>query len=109
MAGVLQVLGIAYIVLMLYLTFLYYKRNSYSTRSFIFWAVVWACGAVLLLLPESMSIFTQRLGVARVTDFYLIAGLMFFSIICFFNFATVKSNEAKVEELVRQMALKRKK
>ena len=30
--------------LMLYLTFLYYKRNNYSLRSFLFWLAIW-CGS----------------------------------------------------------------
>jgi hypothetical protein len=109
MVGVLQIIGIGYIFLMIYLAFLYYKRNNYSTRSFLFWVVVWAFGLLLLLFPESASIITQRLKVARVTDFYLVLGLMFFSIITFLNYAKVKRTEDRVEQLVRSMALKRKK
>jgi len=105
MVSVIQVLGIGYILLMLYLTFLYYKKNHYSLRSFIFWIAVWSCGVLLLILPESTSLITQKLAVPRVIDFYLIVGLMFFSIITFFNYRTVKMNEAKIEELVRKVAL----
>jgi hypothetical protein len=109
MVGVLQVLGIAYVLIMIYLSFLYYKRNNYSIQSFIFWCVVWCFGGLLLLMPESISALTQRLTFSRVIDFYLVVGLMFFSIVCFLNFATVKRTEAKVEELVRKVALQRKK
>ena len=109
MINALQVLGIAYILFMLYLSFLYYKRNNYSARSFIFWIVVWFIGGLLLIFPQNISFLTQQISVARVLDFYLIVGLMFFSAICFFSFAAVKRTESKVEELVRQMALRRKK
>jgi hypothetical protein len=71
--------------------------------------VVWSFGAILLLLPESMSTLTQRLAVPRVVDFYLIVGLMFFSIITFLNYKTVKLNEKKIEDLVRQVALRKRK
>lgn len=108
--GLLQIFGILYLLLMLYMTFLYYKRNNYSWRSFAFWVAVWSAGIVLLLFPQTSSIFTQRLGVTtRVIDFYLILGLMFFSVIAFFSFITVKRNERKVEDLVRKFALQEKK
>jgi hypothetical protein len=110
MASLLQVLGIGYLLAMVYLTFLYYKRNNYSAQSFIFWIIVWSLGAVLLIFPESLSLLTKQvLKLPRVVDFYLIVGLMFFSIITFLNYTTVKRNEAKVEDLVRKIALKGKK
>lgn len=104
MVSVLQVLGIAYLACMLYLTFLYYKRNNYSVRSFIFWVVVWVGGIILLIIPTTISSMTQQLDVARTIDFYLIIGLMFFSGICFMSYATVQKNEQRIEKLVREMA-----
>ena len=75
----------------------------------MFWAVVWGLGIILLIAPESASFVTQQLRVPRVIDFYVILGIMFFSIITFLNYATVKKNELRIEELVRKVALKRRK
>jgi hypothetical protein len=108
MVNVIQVLGIAYLLIMLYLTFLYYKRNQYTLRNFLFWIGVWVLGVLLLLVPKTTSLLTQQLNVPRVIDFYLILGLMFFSVICFLSYAQVKRNEQKVEELVRKLALRKK-
>lgn len=109
MLSILQVLGILYLLAMLYLTFLYYKRNQYSGRSFAFWVAVWAFGILLLLFPQTSSRLTQTLGVSRVIDFYLILGLMVFSIITFLSYTTVKRNETRIEDLVRKIALQEKK
>src|SRR3989344_3361983 len=106
MADVIQILGIGYLLVMLYLSFLYYKKNHYTLRSFLFWVAVWAISVLLLAFPRTSSLLTQTLNVPRVIDFYLILGLMFFSIICFLSFMAVKRNEARVEELVRRLALK---
>jgi hypothetical protein len=103
--SILQVLGILYLLAMLYLTFLYYKRNNYSGHSFAFWACVWSFGILLLVFPQSSSRITQTLNVPRVIDFYLILGLMFFSIITFLNYLAVKRNENRIEDLVRRLAL----
>ena len=109
MVLVLQALGIAYLAFMLYLTFLYYKRNQYTFRNFIFWVAIWLIGIILLVMPETSSVITERLAVPRVLDFYLVLGLMCFSILCFFSFANVKRNEQKIEELVRKLALEKRK
>jgi len=109
MVDILQALGIAYLGLMLYLTFLYYKKNNYTLKNFLFWVTVWCFGILLLIMPETTSLITQRLKVARVIDFYLILGVMFFSIVCFLSYNQVKKNERKIEELVRQIALGKKK
>jgi hypothetical protein len=109
MIELLQLIGIAYLLVMVYLSFLYYKRNNYSLQSFIFWLIVWAFGGLLLMVPQSTSLLTQRLSVARVIDFYLIIGLMFFSVITFFNYAAVKRTETKMEEFVRRAAIQKRK
>ena len=105
MIGILQILGILYLTLMIYLTFLYYKRNNYSVKSFIFWICVWSASILLLIFPQSSSRLAQTLAVPRVIDFYLILGLMFFSILCFLTYGAVKRNEKKIEDLVRKVAL----
>jgi len=109
MVDILQLLGVGYLAFMLYLTFLYYKKNQYTIRNFIFWAVVWGGGILMLLFPATTSLLTQQLKVGRVLDFYLILGLMFFSIITFMSFATARKTEARVEALVRRLALSEKK
>ena len=107
MVDALQLIGVAYVLFMVYLTFLYYKRNNYSVQSFVFWVVVWAVGGVLVLFPNTTGVFLQQFHVARVIDFYLILGLMFFSAICFINFVTTRRTEEKVEELVRKIAIRK--
>lgn len=109
MIGGLQIFGIIYLLFMMYLTFLYYKRNNYSIRSFVFWMSIWAVSIVLMIFPQSASVLTQQvLGVSRVIDFYLIMGLLFFSLITFINYRTVKKNEQKIEDLVRKIAIEKK-
>ena len=105
----LQAIGIAYLAFMIYLSFLYYKRNNYSWQSFVFWIAVWGIAAVLLLIPGLASEIIPKLQVVRLLDLYVIAGLLVFSAVCFFSYASVKRTENKVEELVRQLALKRRK
>jgi hypothetical protein len=105
----LQVVGIMFMVFMLYLTFLFYKRNNYGKKSFAIWVAVWLGGAFLLLFPQWFATVTEQLRFSRVTDFYIAMAIMFFGIVTFFNFVNVKRQERQVEKLVREFALEKKK
>lgn len=104
----IQIVGIIFMLVMLYLTFLYYKKNNYTRSALVFWAGVWVVAALMLVFPQVFSSIVERLSFARTTDFYLTIGLMFFGIITFLNYANVKRQERKVDELVRNIALAKK-
>lgn len=102
----IQLIGAAFMLVMLYLTFLFYKRSTYARGSFIVWSTVWIIGILMLLVPEPFSRVVQELKFARATDFYLTTGLMFFAMITFLNYALVKRQERRMEDLVRAEALR---
>jgi hypothetical protein len=93
---------------MLYLTFLYYKKNNYTKAAFIFWVVVWVCALGLILFYQQFAALSERLEFARTTDLYITIAVMFFGAITFLNYANVKRQEKKVEELVRNISVRRK-
>ena len=102
-----QILGALFMAVMLYLTFLFYKRNNYSKVSFYMWMGVWVAGAALLLFPNLSLGLVRELRFARVTDLYIALALMFFTMVTFFNFVSVKKQEKTVENLVRAIALEK--
>jgi hypothetical protein len=105
----IQIVGIVFMLIMLYMTFLFYKRNNYTRAAFIFWAAVWVVAALLVGFPDTFSRITQTLKFARITDLYVAMAIMFFGIITFLNYAKVQKQERKIEELVRATAIKRRK
>lgn len=104
----IQVIGVVFSLLMLYLTFLYYKKNNYTRTAFIFWVVVWVCAMGLVLFYQEFGALSSQLQFARTSDLYITIAVLFFGAITFLNYASVKRQERKVEELVRGMAMKRK-
>lgn len=105
----IQVIGVVFTLLMLYLTFLYYKKNNYTRTAFLFWIAVWISSLFLVIFYEQFTILSIQLKFARTTDLYMAMAIMFFGAITFLNYANVKRSERKVEELVRSMAMKRRK
>ena len=48
----LQVIGLLFTLVMLYLTYLYYRKDNYGVRSLAIWVCVWLGGGLLLLFPQ---------------------------------------------------------
>jgi hypothetical protein len=104
----IQVIGVVFALLMLYLTFLFYMKNNYTRAAFVFWIAVWICALVLVLFYQQLTFLSTQLKFARTTDLYIAIAVMFFGAITFLNYANVKRQERKVEELVRNMAMRKK-
>jgi hypothetical protein len=103
-----QVVGILVLLFLLYLTFIYYKKGTYTRNEFLFWCGAWISASALLVFPDVFINIGYELKFARATDFYMALAIIFFGVITFLNYARVRNQERKVGELVRAMALKRK-
>jgi hypothetical protein len=104
-----QVLGILFCVIMLYLTYVQYRRKSYGYRSLILWVLVWLAALVVVSFPKTIYGLMQVLEIQRTADFFVLFGFAFFAVIVFYMYITVKRNNEKLEGLVRSLAMERKK
>jgi len=102
-AGV-QIIGILFSLVMIYLTYVYYKRGNYSVKSFFLWLAVWIGTLVLIGRPETAYGVMEALQIERTADFIVMAGFTFFSVVIFHMYVTVKKTNQKTEELVRKIA-----
>lgn len=105
----LQLLGVLFSFVMIYFTFLYFKRRDYDVTSFIFWIVVWVWFMFIVLFPKTVYSIMQALKIERTVDFFVMSGFLFFAIMIFYMFGLVKKNQKKVEDLVRKIAIERAK
>ena len=101
----LQIIGMLFALVMLYLTFLYYKKSSYSTMSFALWSVIWAGFLFMTFFPATLYGIMEDLKIERTVDVFVIGGGMFFTVIIFHLFTIVKSLERKIETVVRRTAV----
>jgi len=105
----IQIIGVLFGMFMLYLTFLNFKRKEYKSFEFFFWAFVWVLMLFFTIFPHIVEIFVKStLNLTRPLDFYIIGSLLFLVGLGFFVYNKVKRMEAKVEQIVREVAIKRK-
>ncbi len=109
MAWGVQAGGAAFILVMVYLTYLYYKKGAYSRTSALTWGFIWVTAIILLTVATPISGIVDSLQFARVIDLYLTLGLVFCLVVVFIDFVKIEKQERKLEELVRNIAIKRTK
>ncbi len=102
----MQIIGIIFTVIMMYFTFVHYKRKNYGFKSFLLWIVVWLGALTIISFPKTIYGVMETLQIQRTADFITLAGFAFFSIVIFYLYSTVKKNNYKIEQLVRQLAIR---
>lgn len=105
----IQIIGFLFGLVMLYLTFLYYKRGDYESRSFVVWVCVWLFFLIMTMLPKTIYGLMETLKIERTADFFVVSGFLFFSLVIFYLFVTLKSMQKKIEKMVREIAIKKAK
>jgi len=110
MASILgiQIFGILFGFFMMYFSFLQYKRKEFTIKEYAFWFVFWALFVVLTLFPQVLDPVLVTLNIARTLDLFIIAGFLFLIFISVYTYTIVRKNQRKIEEIVRQVAFKRK-
>lgn len=104
----IQILGILFGFFMMYYTFLHYKRKEYTTKEYAFWSVFWAVFVVVTLFPQILDPVLTTLNIVRALDFFIVVGFLFLMFVVLYTYTIVRKNERKLEEVVRQIALKKK-
>ena len=102
----LQVLSVLFALAMVYWTWTSYRRRTIRLGELLLWLGVWAGFVLAVLLPQSISIFVQRLRVNRVMDLFMILGFMLVWVVLFLNHLELRRMQKRVQDLVRELALR---
>lgn len=105
----IQIIGIMFTVFMVYLTFLNYKQNKFTNGEWIAWLFAWIIFLVITLFPSILNPILETLNLYRAMDLYISLGFLFFIILIFSMYTSLKSTQKKVEIIVSYLAIKRAK
>ena len=105
---VIQIVGILFSLLMLYLTFLHLRRKEFTTTETIFWFGAWLVFLFLAIFPMGLDFLIKNwLSFGRRLDFFIIIGFMFMIGIIFHIYITMRKVQNKVEKIVRKIAFEK--
>jgi len=100
-----EILGVIFLLVMMYISFVAYKRKQISQIFLIFWIIIWLGGILALIFKDTIKSLLPGLAIYRVFDLYTIVGFMFFLFMLFYLFRVVKKSEKRIEDLTRMLAL----
>lgn len=101
-----QIIGLLFGLVMIYLTFLYYKRANYDKQGLVFWFLVWLGFIFLAMFPSTIYGIMELLKIERTADFFYISGFLLFSAVLFYVYNITKKNQKQLETVVRKIAFK---
>jgi len=99
-----QILGLLFGLFMIYYSFLHFKRKEFTLKEFIFWVFLWILFIYISLFPDSLDFIVSRLSLSRTMDFFIISGFMVLIALFFYTYTLVRSNQKKIEFIVRKIA-----
>ncbi|MCL4460019.1 MAG: DUF2304 domain-containing protein [Chloroflexi bacterium] len=101
----IQIVAVVFSFLMLYITFLHFKRRELTTRETLFFGLLWVGAIFLTIFPKSVDFLLKTFRILRLMDLATIVGFMVLIALSFHNFLTIRKLEEKIEKLVRYNAL----
>jgi hypothetical protein len=102
----LQIILIAFALLMVYSLFLHWKKKNISDRMFFSWLIIFVVFIFIAFFPKILEPLLKELFIIRVMDLGMIGTFMILTYITIENNIKIKGLEKKIEKLVRKMAIK---
>ena len=105
----IQVVGLIFGVFMIYYSFLNYKRDEFRGREFGLWVLLWTVLIVVALFPTLLDPIQERFGFIRILDVLIVSGFLFLIATNFYTYTITRKTQRKMEQVVREVAMIRKK
>ena len=103
----IQILGLIFGIVMLYLTYLSFRKKDFMFGDFLLWFLVWLGFSLAVIFPSSLKLFMQTFGVVSVVQVFSILGMMFIFVLVFYLYKTVRKSQRKMEQVVKEVALRK--
>lgn len=101
----IQFSGVLFGVVMMYFTFVKFKRKELSPATTIVWFLIWIGIVAVAIVPGILDPIIAPLHFYRRLDFFVVLGFFVLLGLGFYNYSTVKRMERKLEHFVRKEAL----
>lgn len=107
MALTIQYLAAFFGIVMVYLTYMYFRRRELSSLDLFIWGVVWIIFILAVIFPQTLNIFLETFNVQGAIDFITIFAFIFIFGLVFYLHLSVRKIQKKMVAVVRETAIKR--
>lgn len=102
----IQVIGVIFGLIMIYLSYIYLKKKQFDGIDFLFWMTIWICFIIAIVFPDSLNLFVEGFGVVRAMDLLMIIAFIGSFSLLFFVYRKTKENSKRLARLIEGIALK---
>ena len=103
---IINILSLLLSLLLIYSTFLSFKKNYFNIFEMIGWLLIWFGIIYLSIRPDAIYVYIQNSLNVSFKDTILTLSLLILFILNFRIYLKIKQNEKKVDKIVRSEALK---
>ena len=104
----IQVVGLTFGFIMLYLTYIYFKKKDFNKADFKLWIIIWVLFLLAILFPSSVNVLLEALDVNSAMTLFAVLAIILLIAIVFYLYRIVRRNQRRIEKVVRLVALKKK-
>ena len=101
----IQFIGVIIGLAAIHLTYLYYKRQSFSKKELLFWLFIWLSFIFVTIFPNSVRPIVGYLGLQRPMDLIMIVAFVILFALTFYNYVVNRRIQDMLEKLTRELAL----
>jgi hypothetical protein len=102
----IQLLGAIFALDMMFVTYYYHRRGVFYLHDSIIWMTLWSGIFLTAVFPNTVEVIVEPLQIMRVMDFLQLAGFFLIFSMLFMVFLRSRHNDKRIEELVRELALR---
>lgn len=103
----LQIILLAFALLMIYSIFLHWKRKEISGSFFFFWLLIFVIFIILSVFPKFFELLIGSVFVVKIMDVGMIGAFMILTYFTVENNIRLKELKRKTDKLVRKISLTR--
>src|SRR3989344_9048973 len=104
----LQIIGLVFVAFVLSRIILRYKKDKFTFRETLFWAILWILVGIVVVLPGFMSFLAKILGVGRGVDVIIYLGLILLFYLNFKSTVRMEKIEQDISKVVKEITLRKK-
>lgn len=102
----LQLIALIFALIMIYFAYLHYRKGTINGLEILFWLIIWSGAIFIVLFPNIVKTFSETIAISRAFDLAVIGGFILVITIVVSSYMRTKNLEKKLEELVREVAIK---
>ena len=92
---------------MVYFTYMYFRRKEFSMNDLIIWGGIWVLFIFAVMFPQTLNLFYETFDIQGAIDFMSIFAFIFIFALVFYLHLNVRKMQKKLEDVIRSTAIKR--